>query len=990
MTELIITPNYAKKTARFKGTIAAGEHVLVKIANDDGAVEDTTNLRLRVVGEGGKTLAQFPMPDTEDAWDSDITPISCEFDLNTDRMLKAVPPAATVPLLFVLDAYKGKTDDDDGEFVLYFKDRCEVTHWPRRSGEDEPVPTILDDYADIIADFREDIYGEGGFKDVVENAASVATDAANRVSAALETADNFVDSAETAATNAQNSANGASNSKQNAEAWAVGERGGEAVGTDDETYHNNAKYYAEQAGDAKTDAETAKSEAETAQGAAESAQAAAEAWATGGTGGTPTATNNAKYYAEQAADSAQDAEEALEDKADKVASATNGNFAGLDSNGNLTDSGKKAADFAPATDIAKTALASDVQTSLGKADSAVQPSDILSDNKIKTALLPSFVDDVLEFSALANFPATGETGKIYVAKDTNKTYRWSGSSYVEISASLALGETSSTAYRGDKGKTAYDHATDSNRLTTAKVSGLYKIATTAEGHVKSVTAVEKSDITALGIPAQDTTYTLPSATASTLGGVKQGTGCTIEADGTLNVTGGSGGTVDDTVTRTSENPVKSSGIWSAIWGALTALPTGFASLYDYCMGWFADAKSIAPVWGFGILYHVGDFCVESRMEGASGRLYRCKKEYTPDSESSGPSFDAEHWEPIDVKTLIANKQDALSAAQLANIAAVPGKADAADLRYRIAEAEIAPQFGFPASMFPVVFTMDGTTYTITSADDLFIDYISTDEGYHLNTVVGESGGLEEAVVLCSVDSTMGQTGAPWVTSLTFNGESSTTLTVTNTSTLADRAVNRITADDETSIDIGLPALANVGRMRDFYVRLTVSATSAATWTIGQGESWDAMGSPPSSFAAGTYLYHISEVAAGVWHCEDLFGVLNRIPMYQVVGVTPSSGTLTVSPYTVSTYTAGDSAAAFTVAVGTGASGVARDCELVIDCTETGAVAPTVTWPATFHPRTDAATDFACEAGKRNVYFISEYASGEFAVGGWQETAGGNA
>ena len=115
-----------------------------------------------------------------------------------------------------------------------------------------------------------------------------------------------------------------------------------------------------------------------------------------------------------------------------------------------------------------------------------------------------------------------------------------------------------------------------------------------------------------------------------------------------------------------------------------------------------------------------------------------------------------------------------------------------------------------------------------------------------------------------------------------------------------------------------------------------------------------------------------------------------VPKYPMVPVTPSNGTLTVSPYTVATYTAGDSAAAFTVGVGTGTSGVTRDCELVIDCTATGAVAPTVTWPATFHPRTDAATDFACETGKRNVYFISEFASGEFAVGGWQETTGGNA
>lgn len=45
--------------------------------------------------------------------------------------------------------------------------------------------------------------------------------------------------------------------------------------------------------------------------------------------------------------------------------------------------------------------------------------------------------------------------------------------------------------------------------------------------------------------------------------------------------GGGGGITDDTVTRTSSNAVKSSGIWSAIWGALTALPTGFTALYDW-------------------------------------------------------------------------------------------------------------------------------------------------------------------------------------------------------------------------------------------------------------------------------------------------------------------------------------------------------------------------------------------------------------------------
>ena len=50
------------------------------------------------------------------------------------------------------------------------------------------------------------------------------------------------------------------------------------------------------------------------------------------------------------------------------------------------------------------------------------------------ARLPSYVDDVLEYANLAGFPVTGETGKIYVAIDTNKTYRWSGSAYVYITS----------------------------------------------------------------------------------------------------------------------------------------------------------------------------------------------------------------------------------------------------------------------------------------------------------------------------------------------------------------------------------------------------------------------------------------------------------------------------------------------------------------------------------------------------------------------------
>ena len=72
-----------------------------------------------------------------------------------------------------------------------------------------------------------------------------------------------------------------------------------------------------------------------------------------------------------------------------------------------------------------------------------------SASKIDAIYLPSYVDDVLEYANLAAFPATGETGKIYVALDTNKIYRWSGSAYVEISPGAIPPVTSVNTKTGD-------------------------------------------------------------------------------------------------------------------------------------------------------------------------------------------------------------------------------------------------------------------------------------------------------------------------------------------------------------------------------------------------------------------------------------------------------------------------------------------------------------------------------------------------------------
>jgi hypothetical protein len=102
----------------------------------------------------------------------------------------------------------------------------------------------------------------------------------------------------------------------------------------------------------------------------------------------------------------------------------------------------------------------------GKANSSHKhaAADITSVNasaitgRIAAANLPSYVDDVLEYAGTSKFPSTGEAGKIYTDTTTNKIYRWGGSSYVVISDTIALGETNSTAYRGDRGKTAYNHS----------------------------------------------------------------------------------------------------------------------------------------------------------------------------------------------------------------------------------------------------------------------------------------------------------------------------------------------------------------------------------------------------------------------------------------------------------------------------------------------------------------------------------------------------
>lgn len=219
--------------------------------------------------------------------------------------------------------------------------------------------------------------------------------------------------------------------------------------------------------------------------------------------------------------------------------------------------------------VGDTSVASQISTAITNQKGAVNGIATLdSTGKVPSAQLPSYVDDVIEgYYSSSKFyktkgsdgtyssEITGETGKIYVDLNTNKTYRWSGSAYTVISETLALGTTSSTAFRGDYGNTAYTHATAKG---SAFASGLYKITTNAHGHVTAATAVEKADITGLGIPAQDTTYSVATTSANGL----------MSKDDKSKLDGIAAGanktTVDSALSSTSTNPVQNKVVNTAI------------------------------------------------------------------------------------------------------------------------------------------------------------------------------------------------------------------------------------------------------------------------------------------------------------------------------------------------------------------------------------------------------------------------------------------
>lgn len=199
---------------------------------------------------------------------------------------------------------------------------------------------------------------------------------------------------------------------------------------------------------------------------------------------------SAKASAESAQKSAEEAATFSPDEYDALVESVNDHLASTSNPHKVTKSqvGLGNVDNKSSATIRNEITNANVTTALG-----YTPAELDGNGKIITSQLPSYVDDVIE-GTLSTFPATGETGKIYVDTSTNKTYRWSGSAYAEISASLALGETSSTAYRGDRGKTAYEHS----------------LKTSGNPH-----GVTKSDVGLGNVPNVETNNQTPTYTQAT-------------------------------------------------------------------------------------------------------------------------------------------------------------------------------------------------------------------------------------------------------------------------------------------------------------------------------------------------------------------------------------------------------------------------------------------------------------------------------------------
>lgn len=590
MTTLAITPNWKNKSAKFKGTVAAGEHVSVTILNDDGEggefIADASTLRLRVVNPcNGRTLAIFPEPvpegETPEAWDVDLSPLRCTLNLNTVQMLKAVPPAANVPLLWVLDDYDNNT--------LYFKEQFPVEHWPRLRGEEEP--TDLDNYKDIIENFNTRLDGYDARITGAENAARAATEnasaAAAKANQAVGIANQAVDKAETAQNSAAASAAAAHNSALAAEeAQEAAESAAESINSPDATLTEEGV-----AADAKAAGEAIAAEKER----AETAEAAEETRAKGVESGLRTDLTAAQ--------------EAINDEAVLRAAAD------ADLEANKADRSELSAESTRAQ-TAEAAISSDVAAAQAaiatKADKATTYTKTEVDTKIagvqtfKKYLVQTLPDpDEADMKGLYLVP-TGETSEEgdlceeWTVVEENGEKRWEliggttvdlDNYYTKSEVNGKLDEKQAKLYaQGQPGWTFSTESTGTEIEAFMADAANYSVTEEQSGSawLYTLTGYDEENyyVAPVGRTAQSTSipFYVFDVTQTSMYGSVLAEYSSAQTDVPAQV--------DTTPTANSGRLVTSGGIWSALWGALASLPTGFSSLYDWCVSQLAGKEDI--------------------------------------------------------------------------------------------------------------------------------------------------------------------------------------------------------------------------------------------------------------------------------------------------------------------------------------------------------------------------------------------------------------
>ena len=186
---------------------------------------------------------------------------------------------------------------------------------------------------------------------------------------------------------------------------------------------------------------------------------------------------------------------------------------------------------------------------------------------VPTSVLPSYIDDVLEYDAKANFPATGETGKIYVDKTTNLTWRWGGSAYVEISPSLAIGSTASTAAAGNHAH-SYTPAGNITVKTAGSTNNTLKPVTAKTVVTDATFNTVVTGGTTTDVPNISKKTVVTSVTPATV--VTSASGATTAySDGILTITNGSFGTGPSATVDTGDSVTVGTAI-----KAYTTLNTG--------------------------------------------------------------------------------------------------------------------------------------------------------------------------------------------------------------------------------------------------------------------------------------------------------------------------------------------------------------------------------------------------------------------------------